>query len=428
MDALVSWIPRQLLVIALVAPTTRLQKTIAFGVIFVSQAWAYLSIIDRPGLRGWAAYGEASGLSGALLLTGMLLLAKDDASTSITWPRDFYSKSRTSSFGIAKSEKSQGATKARTFLADNSLNLSTRIWRAYSFTHDPRLIGTNNQAANIIPLSPSLSSSRTNFCLDRLYSLVISLFFVVAIAAAPKYSQFCLEAATKSPPPLLQRFVGTFGSLVFTWHLIRCGQCILAVTSVALGICEPGEWPDIFGAVEDAYTVRRAWGRSWHQMLRKPLESGGNAVVSFVGAKPHTFASKYLKLYTAFALSTFAHVWGDFLLRGNTLPPYLQSNKWARFSLDALFSPQFFMSQAVCIMVEDHIIDAIDWAWKSGKFGKVQTSQDAKATYPPSIAWYGKMVGYVWVFVWFCITIPLYQNRINFWAYTESLPETSLYN
>ncbi|KAF8315187.1 hypothetical protein DL93DRAFT_2079376, partial [Clavulina sp. PMI_390] len=82
----------------------------------------------------------------------------------------------------------------------------------------------------------------------------------------------------------------------------------------------------------------------------------------------------------------------------------------ANFSHKAVFSPQFFMSQAVAIM-EDQVIDLIDWVWRIGGFGKPGKAEDllgAKEKYPPAVA----TSGYVWVFVWFCATVPQYQHGI----------------
>ncbi|KAF8315190.1 hypothetical protein DL93DRAFT_2112524 [Clavulina sp. PMI_390] len=431
MGALISWIPRQLCALALIAPTTRLQRLLAFGIIVASQIWTIIAFIDEPGLRGLVAYCEAAGLGGFLLLSGNLLVATEDPRTSITWLKPS-EKSTGSSIDtdVAGGEKSQGA-KTKTWLADHTLGFPTRVWWAYSMTHSPRLLGTNVQTANIVPLPPTLSSSRLNFCLNRLFTLVTSLPLMFATAMAPKYSQFLLDAATNQTPTLLQRAIVTSGGLIFTWNLIKSGHCFLACLAVALRLSEPDEWPNLFGALGDAYTVRRAWGRTWHQMLRKPFEAGGNGIVSLFGAKPHTFASKYLKLYTAFALSTFAHVWGDFVIHGNTLPPETRSNTWAKFSLDALITPQFFMSQAVGIMIEDHVIDMIEWAWRTGKFGKVKKAKGppgAKAKSSPGVVWYGRAIGYAWVFVWFCATYPQYQNRLNLWSYMEPPPVAPLYD
>lgn len=43
----------------------------------------------------------------------------------------------------------------------------------------------------------------------------------------------------------------------------------ISLVTVSLGINRPQAWPPLFGGLEDAYTVRNAWGRVWHQMLRK---------------------------------------------------------------------------------------------------------------------------------------------------------------
>ncbi|KAF8315184.1 hypothetical protein DL93DRAFT_2166887 [Clavulina sp. PMI_390] len=414
-DTLISYLPRAIWVAALVFPTTRAQRLRAFAALVVTSMWTAFRLIisDEPGIKAMNAYSEVAGMAGLIPPALFLLLGTDDPRTSITWL-----KPTTSSAAVeSKDGKTKTVQKQKTYLADDSLTFQSRLRWAFTLTFNPRMIGTNVQAANVIPLSPSLSSSRYNFCMDRLFILAKSALIMGPMAMIPKYFPSVLDAATKTSPTIVERMLVTSGGLIFNWNLLNSGQCLLAFLAVALRVSEPDEWPDLFGALGDAYTLRRAWGRAWHQILRKPFELSGNAVASFFGATPHTFASKYLKLYTAFAFSAFVHMWGDFSLYSNTLSRFVRSNNpWAIFSMKAMFTPQFFLSQVVGIMVEDHVIDAIKWAWRSGKFGK---GEDEKEAYPPNVVRLGKMLGYVWVFVWFCATFYAYQQPLMFWTFAK---------
>ncbi|KAF8315188.1 hypothetical protein DL93DRAFT_2166891 [Clavulina sp. PMI_390] len=417
MSALISYIPRQLCVLVLVTPTTRVQRLIAFAVIFVTGTWSLIRIIDEPGFKGVPAYSEASGVGGFILLALALLLRAEDPRTSITWSKP----SDKAYTPPTDSDSTEGIQPQKTCLADDSLSLPSRVWWAYSLTFSQRLVGTSAQVPNIIPLSKSISS-RYNFCINRFLTVLKGGLILFPLAMLPRYSTFALNIILTPTPTLLQRVIFTAGGLVFSWNFLNTLHSFAALVTVALHICEPRDWPDIFGAVSDAYTVRRAWGRAWHQMLRKPFAVSGDAVADFLGAKPRTFASKYIKLYTAFILSTYVHVWGDYALYANVLPSEVRSSTWAKFSREALFSPQFFISQAIAIMVEDHVIDAIDWAWRIGGFGKAEkakNSSGAKEKYPPAVAALGRTIGYVWVFIWFCATFPQYQHGMMKWIFTE---------
>ncbi|RDW57797.1 hypothetical protein BP5796_12598 [Coleophoma crateriformis] len=44
---------------------------------------------------------------------------------------------------------------------------------------------------------------------------------------------------------------------------------IAAAITVSVGIYDPCDWPPVFGNFADAYTLRRFWGQSWHQMERR---------------------------------------------------------------------------------------------------------------------------------------------------------------
>lgn len=50
---------------------------------------------------------------------------------------------------------------------------------------------------------------------------------------------------------------------------LELSYALAAAVTVGMRICEPKEWPPAFGKWEDAFTLRRFWGRIWHQMERR---------------------------------------------------------------------------------------------------------------------------------------------------------------
>ncbi|KAF8315199.1 hypothetical protein DL93DRAFT_2166898 [Clavulina sp. PMI_390] len=367
------------------------------------ETWNLIILINEPRIKGFWAYTEACGILNFIMIGLQLFVATDSPRASITW--------RT-----RRAEDSRGKHNEEwetISLSGNNLSFYSRLWWANWLMLNPRRIGTNVQAANVTPLPPYLSSVGS-FCRSRVVSAAKGLVILLCIATAPSHFRFALEAVMTSSPTILQRVALTVCGVVGSWNILNATHCPLACVAVGLRVSEPEDWPDLLGAVSDAYTLRRAWGRSWHQVLRKPFEFAGNFVAAFVGAKPHTFASKYLKLYSAFALSTLVHVGGDIALQRNLLPFKVGSgNKTTTLSLEGLFSPQFFMSQAVGIMLEDHIIDAIPLIWNWGK------DESERGILPPAVVRFGRIVGYTWVFMWLCATYPQVQNGVLRWSFMD---------
>jgi hypothetical protein len=160
-------------------------------------------------------------------------------------------------------------------------------------------------------------------------------------------------------------------------YVVTSAICVLS------GLTEPSDWPPLFGEWSKTYTVRTMWGSTWHQMMRRTFTTYGNLVThNILGLRKGGFWSKYAQLYTAFFLSAVIHVYGAYVLTGKSC------NEWT-----------FFLSQAVIIMIEDHVLDA------------------AKAAgIKPNFFWHS--VGYIWVIAWFSYSLRFWMDglaRAGFW-------------
>lgn len=91
-----------------------------------------------------------------------------------------------------------------------------------------------------------------------------------------------------------------------------------------------------------------------------------------------TSLSNYTQVYLAFAISGVLHAFGDFVVAG---PSYTG------------ISLRFFLSQALAITFEDAVLALARRAGFSD--------------WPTRMA---RIVGYVWVFVWFSVSLPLFQD------------------
>jgi len=183
--------------------------------------------------------------------------------------------------------------------------------------------------------------------------------------------------------PDLISWAATFVCTVIVQH------SILAIVTVGLGLFEPADWPPIFGSFGDAYSIRRFWGRSWHQMLRFILSGIGKHVAkNGFKFKRGTSRFYYTQVYITFFLSGLMHAGGDYMLYG-----YLP-----------LFSLQFFLLQAVGISFENFII------WMTGC---ISSKLHARVN---------KTIGYVWVIVWFSWTGPMWIDPMSI-AGMQNRPE-----
>jgi len=109
---------------------------------------------------------------------------------------------------------------------------------------------------------------------------------------------------------------------------------------VATGCYEPKDCPPLFGPWRDAYTLRRLWGRTWQQIMRRFVAPIGKAIARGLGFEPGSTLSSFTQLYAAFIVSGLIHTLGDAMVGvqyfGSSMP--------------------FFVAQAVAITVEDAII------------------------------------------------------------------------
>lgn len=148
-----------------------------------------------------------------------------------------------------------------------------------------------------------------------------------------------------------------------------------SIVSVATGIDQPRDWPHLFGTLRNAYTVRKCWGRVWHQMLRRIFTSHSNFLAKALHLPKGTFTT-YFKLFVSFFISGLMHAAPDYIFHQN-------------FSEGT--SVRFFILQAVAITFEDTVIDI------ASRLGY----KESKAS---------KLIGFIWVFMWFTFCMPIWLD------------------
>ncbi|KAJ3824874.1 membrane bound O-acyl transferase family-domain-containing protein [Lentinula raphanica] len=253
--------------------------------------------------------------------------------------------------------------------------LSRFIWSS-KLVLSPRGIGFAHEPTKVIPARPK-PQSRLTFVLSQLPS-TIAVYLVADIAnlALRSHPGFLPDGPSIADVGSLMRYINVLLFAVSSYYALQSQYKVCSIVATALGLSRPESWPDIMGKWSDAYTVRRLWGRTWHQLMRRWVSAAGEFIAQTVlGLTPGTNVSAYTKLFVAFLISGTIHQLGDFSLK--------HQNFWAGGSL------VFFVSQAVAIMFEDGII----------ALGKRMGVGDGRAV---------RVLGYVWTVSWFALVFPVW--------------------
>ncbi|PCH44176.1 hypothetical protein WOLCODRAFT_26531 [Wolfiporia cocos MD-104 SS10] len=239
-----------------------------------------------------------------------------------------------------------------------------RVYWSLCLLSNRRGVGWNCQVANV---PPRPSESCWQFVRKRLLN-ICRLYIILDFLQ--------LYVLSIRPETLAQRWFYGLGRLSTMMMMMNAQASIVSVVAVATGLSKPQDWPAVFGKLSDAYTVRRFWGRTYHQNVRRYTASWGKRVCRLLGLQPGSWASSHTQLAVGFALSALMHCSGD-LMVGPSI-------------FGASFA--YFAAQAAVIALEDVVI---------------------AATRKKGIAWSGrvvKSVGYVWVVLWLGISTPWLFN------------------
>ncbi|KZT51238.1 hypothetical protein CALCODRAFT_403913, partial [Calocera cornea HHB12733] len=250
-----------------------------------------------------------------------------------------------------------------------------RILWAADLSINVRGIGWNWEAVKAHPPHPSDSMGRFRFVLRQAVRWTYAYIMTDLTATL-----FRKRAACQAGGSFFQDGFGWLAIYVAAWYFNLCFKMIishsfLAGATVLLGISKPSEWPNFYGGIQQAYSMRRFWGRAWHHLFRRFLTSNSQFISrSLLGLKKGNPLLPYAELYLAFFLSGAVHWLGTWaMLRQYTAP-----------NLTVLF----FVLQAVVITLEDFLI----------AFGKRLGIRDG---------WAVRLLGYAWVVAWLVLLTPV---------------------
>ncbi|THH15923.1 hypothetical protein EW146_g4633 [Bondarzewia mesenterica] len=259
----------------------------------------------------------------------------------------------------------------------NDLSLFQRCKWASRLLTSPRAIGWVHEPRHVFPPHPPASQSRWNFVKKQ--SLSALTYFVILdvvhtwIVLSPAFQRDGISLASDGYP---MRFLNTALHAAHLWSYMSFGYTAASVVAVALHITEPSEWPALYGRWSDAYTLRRFWGRTWHQVFRRVVSTHGDFVTyRLLKLRKGTFVADNLHRYTAFLVSGIIHAVGEY---GMFRDEFREKSGAIRF----------FLLQATAICVEQEI----------AKIFKPKPT--------PLLRW----LGYMWTFLWFVHTLPPWMD------------------
>ncbi|OTA99124.1 hypothetical protein M426DRAFT_325421 [Hypoxylon sp. CI-4A] len=236
-----------------------------------------------------------------------------------------------------------------------------------------RGVGWDWQVKNV-PAHSDADIPRFRFVRDRVLEVLRrSVVKVLAVYTIGFCKTVQLSASSTLTILLLDAIVSWCGVL-WSWHTIGVSYAAGAAMTVFLGLCEPWEWPPIFGSLRDTWSVRQVWSTTYHQLMRRTLQQPGIRLAHLLRLKKGTLGSRYVQLYAAFFISCSIHWWQSFSITRRDNGEYA-----------------FFMAQPVIITVEDFL----RWIWRKS----VDPRRKEKLT------GLGYVVGYVWMVITFTVTL-----------------------
>lgn len=245
-----------------------------------------------------------------------------------------------------------------------------------------RRVGTPWQVKNV-PSSVGLQTqSRAAFVLRRAAITLLAYLFVDLVVSMPPPEQdmvradkaFLFSLGKLSVDDVIFRSSTVLGYWLTTGILNLFMNNVGAIVAVLLGLSSPVDCPPFYGSFSEAYTIRRFWGVSWHQMFRCFLTGHADLVVDhtlpFVSRR--SAVSRYTRLTIAFFISGLIHHRADQLMG----VPNAENG-----------AVVFFLLHAAFIMVEDAL----------GPVFIALLPERAR-----------HVLGYLWVFAFFAWTSPVW--------------------
>ncbi|XXH04206.1 Methionine aminopeptidase 2 [Hypoxylon texense] len=185
-----------------------------------------------------------------------------------------------------------------------------------------------------------------------------------------------------------QVLVRSWEALYWIWQTIAFldgANAALSSFAVLTGLDREADWPPLFGPPVAACGLLNFWSRFWHQLASKPYKNFAQAAIrgiGLMGVNMPAIVSRTLLAFIVFLLSGLSHM----------------AVSWQLGVHDTL-DVQWFLLNFVGCMAERIALSAVRYLAK--RAGCTQELDMIEQS------WLGRMVGFVWVFVFFFWSVPL---------------------
>ncbi|KAK6004355.1 hypothetical protein QM012_008217 [Aureobasidium pullulans] len=246
---------------------------------------------------------------------------------------------------------------------------SKKSWKQWVFDvieigfGSARGIGWNFQIRNVPP-APSPTTPRLQFAAKQLVSAAINLLLVdLSYWHLRHFSSVTAEpiAPLTSQPLPLALFNAWLIYIQAYWVMSALFSVVAAIT-VPLHIYPPSAFPPLFGSFAHAYTMKRFWAHTWHQMMRSIQLPYTAFLVRKLNLDERKKSTYWVKVCVAFFFAWLVHAYGTLISGGG-----LTCDFWR------------YAPQVLAFWVEEKVIEV----------GKKMGCKGRK--------W--RVLGYLWVFV-----------------------------
>ncbi|KAH6702910.1 hypothetical protein BKA61DRAFT_704299 [Leptodontidium sp. MPI-SDFR-AT-0119] len=240
-----------------------------------------------------------------------------------------------------------------------------------------RGIGWNWEVGGI----PHREPQSAGYFLFRTLLRIFGSYFAWDICKYAMGSFSCVQSTNRGSffnEPLINQIILTWLHQLEAFCFINLPYQIGALLTVAAGLQNPSDWPPLFGSLSDGYLVSRAWGRVWHQLLRRPLGMLTPHAQHWLGTTSRS-TKRTVSLVCSFMTSGLVH-WS-----GALNCPWTPSSH-------GMFT--YFIMQAPVVRLEDLIVE---WGRRKGIRGSTLL----------------KCFGYLWTISWISFSMR-YAARYQF--------------
>ena len=225
-----------------------------------------------------------------------------------------------------------------------------------------------------------LASAAGILLLNHSYTIIYSLLFQLSYADFhPSKQHYLRRMRTVTVRETAIRSWMVLNFVWSSWAMFTATHDILAFVHVAIGIDEPEDWPGLYGSIFEAYSVRRFWGKFWHNLVQRSYSAYGSWLSQkILRLKPGSFADRTCVNFSVFLISGVVHAC-------ITVQLGFKCGYWEDLT--------FFVICYAALLIEEGVQRAVSWA-----LGGAWPKQ-----------WICKLLGYTWVFAFLFWVLPKYQ-------------------